>query len=393
MQSKRSDVLHYLASIVERERRSIKEANHKDMVAIQSNDKALVDRLKVDDHKVDEMKNALINTAHQDDPDGKLLYEYTNPEGLLFKNFTVPFGTILIIYESRPDVTIEAAAMAFKSGNKILLKGGKEARMTNLILVNLWKEALIQFGFDPTLIRYLDYSRSEIQQFISSKSEKIDLVIPRGGDALIQFVIQHSVAPVIVSGRGNNFVYVHDSADTDMAIQLICNGKNRISVCNATDKVLIDKRLPALNDFIHILVGKLALMDISVYGDHSLKGISDQITIETNEAVMYEEFLSHKLMLCIVEDGHEAIRRINKYSGGHSASIVTKDHDIAENFLNETDCAAVYHNASTRFTDGGQVGFGGEMAISTQKLHFRGPVGMAQLVTNKWKVYGHGHIR
>ena len=393
MQSKRSDVLHYLASIVERERRSIKEANHTDMVAIQSNDMALIDRLKVDDHKVDEMKNALINTAVQDDPDDRILYDYTNPDGLLFKNVTVPFGTILIIYESRPDVTIEAAAMAFKSGNKILLKGGKEARMTNLILVDLWQEALLQFGFDPTVIRYLDYNRSEIQQFISSKSEKIDLVIPRGGDALIQFVLQHSVAPVIVSGRGNNFVYVHDSAETDLATQLICNGKSRISVCNATDKVLIDKRLPELNDFIHILVAKLALMGISVYGDNSLRGISDQVTIDTNEAVMYEEFLSHKILLSIVEDVYEAISKINKYSGGHSASIVTKDIDIAEKFMNETDCAAVYHNASTRFTDGGQVGFGGEMAISTQKLHFRGPVGMAQLVTNKWKVYGHGHIR
>ena len=393
MQSKRSDVLHYLASIVERERRSIKDANHTDMVAIQSNDKALVDRLKVDDHKIDEMKNALINTAVQDDPDGRILYDYTNPDGLLFKNVTVPFGTILIIYESRPDVTIEAAAMAFKSGNKILLKGGKEARMTNLILVDLWQEALLQFGFDPSVIRYLDYNRSEIQQFISSKSEKIDLVIPRGGDALIQFVLQHSVAPVIVSGRGNNFVYVHDSAETDLATQLICNGKARISVCNATDKVLIDKRLPELNDFIHILVAKLALMGISVYGDNSLRGISDQVTIDTNEAVMYEEFLSHKILLSIVEDVYEAISKINKYSGGHSASIVTKDIDIAEKFMNETDCAAVYHNASTRFTDGGQVGFGGEMAISTQKLHFRGPVGMAQLVTNKWKVFGHGHIR
>ena len=393
MQRKRSDVLHYLASIVERERRSIKEANHTDMVAIQSNDMALIDRLKVDDHKVDEMKNALINTAVQDDPDDRILYDYTNPDGLLFKNVTVPFGTILIIYESRPDVTIEAAAMAFKSGNKILLKGGKEARMTNLILVDLWQEALLQFGFDPSVIRYLDYNRSEIQQFISSKSEKIDLVIPRGGDALIQFVLQHSVAPVIVSGRGNNFVYVHDSAETDLATQLICNGKARISVCNATDKVLIDKRLPELNDFIHILVAKLALMGISVYGDNSLRGISDQVTIDTSETVMYEEFLSHKILLSIVEDVHEAITRINKYSGGHSASIVTKDVDIAEKFMNETDCAAVYHNASTRFTDGGQVGFGGEMAISTQKLHFRGPVGMAQLVTNKWKVYGHGHIR
>lgn len=393
MHKNRSEVLRYLADLLERHRNYIIDANQSDISTVKGEDPALIDRLKADGKKINEMKMALLNTAMQDDPDGKVLYEYTNSEGLLFRNVTVPFGTILIIYESRPDVTIEATAMAFKSGNKIILKGGKEARNTNLYLVNLWKDALSKFGFDHENVKYLDYTRTEIQEFISSKNEVVDLIIPRGGDALIQFVQQYAVAPVIVSGRGNNFVYVHSKADIQMAVNVIANGKSRISVCNATDKVLIDKNIDDVNGFVYSIMEKLHQMDIQVYGDNSLLGFSDKLMIDAEEAVMYEEFLSPKILLSIAEDVDDAILKINKYSGGHSATIVTMDKEIAQRFINETDCAAVYHNASTRFTDGGQVGFGGEMAISTQKLHFRGPVGMAQLVTNKWMIYGNGHTR
>lgn len=393
MHKNRSEVLRYLADLLERHRNYIIDANQSDISTVKGEDPALIDRLKADGKKIDEMKMALLNTAMQDDPDGKVLYEYTNSEGLLFRNVTVPFGTILIIYESRPDVTIEATAMAFKSGNKIILKGGKEARNTNLYLVNLWKDALTKFGYDHEIVKYLDYTRTEIQEFISSKNEVVDLIIPRGGDALIQFVLQHAVAPVIVSGRGNNFVYVHSKADIQMAVNVIANGKSRISVCNATDKVLIDKNIDDVNGFVYSIMEKLHQMGIQVYGDNSLLGFSDKLMIDAEEAVMYEEFLSPKILLSIAEDVDDAILKINKYSGGHSATIVTMDKEIAQRFMNETDCAAVYHNASTRFTDGGQVGFGGEMAISTQKLHFRGPVGMAQLVTNKWMIYGNGHTR
>ncbi len=393
MHKNRSEVLRYLADLLERHRNYIIDANQSDISTVKGEDPALIDRLKVDGKKIDEMKMALVNTAMQDDPDDKVLYEYTNSEGLLFRNVTVPFGTILIIYESRPDVTIEATAMAFKSGNKIILKGGKEARNTNLYLVNLWKDALTKFGYDHEIVKYLDYTRTEIQEFISSKNEVVDLIIPRGGDALIQFVLQHAVAPVIVSGRGNNFVYVHSKADIQMAVNVIANGKSRISVCNATDKVLIDKNIDDVNGFVDSIMEKLHQMDIQVYGDNSFLGFSDKLMIDAEEGVMYEEFLSPKILLSIAEDVDDAILKINKYSGGHSATIVTMDKEIAQRFMNETDCAAVYHNASTRFTDGGQVGFGGEMAISTQKLHFRGPVGMAQLVTNKWMIYGNGHTR
>ena len=389
----RSKVLNLLAELINGNRNEIFEANKNDVHQAGKEDISVTERLKVDDIKINDMIKSLQSTALKSNPDGLILYQYKNDEGLLFQNVTVPFGSILIIYESRPDVTIEAAAMAFKSGNTILLKGGKEARNTNIILVALWKIALVDNGFRGDEIKYLDFSRQEIQDLISTKRSGIDLIIPRGGDKLIEFVLKNACSPVIVSGRGNNFVYVHNSANLDMAIDIIINGKTRISVCNATDKVLLDRNLMKNIPFLENLIKRLTEINIKILGDINFKTISDQIYIAENEGIMYEEFLSPKIMLCVAEDLRDAVRKINTYSGGHSACIVTEDIDIAQKFMDETDCAAVYHNASTRFTDGGQVGFGGEMAISTQKLHFRGPVGMDQLVTNKWMIFGKGHIR
>ncbi len=389
----RSKVFNILAEKLSIYRNAILEANIQDMIQAGKEDISLTERLKVDDIKINDMINSLHAIAVKPNPDGLIMYQYQNDEGLLFQNVSVPFGTILIIYESRPDVTIEAAAMAFKSGNTILLKGGKEARNTNLILIDLWQQSLVDCGYIGNEVSYLDFSREEIQDFISKKSSGIDLIIPRGGDRLIDFVVQNASAPVIVSGRGNNFVYVHDSADLDMAINIVTNGKTRISVCNATDKVLIDVKLLNNRSFISDLIKKLDQMDIKILGDSNFAKMSDIIEITENDKIMYEEFLSPKIMLCVAKDVYDAIRKINTYSGGHSASIVAENLDVVQIFMTSTDCAAVYHNASTRFTDGGQVGFGGEMAISTQKLHFRGPVGMDQLVTNKWMIYGKGHIR
>jgi glutamate-5-semialdehyde dehydrogenase len=369
----------------------IKEVNQQDLSNAPTNDIALLDRLKVDDRKLDEMITSLHHTSSKKDPDGKVIYEYRNKDGLLFQNVSCPFGKILIIYESRPDVTIEAAAMAFKSGNYILLKGGKEARGTNLLLTQLWKQALHGSGYDETLIQYLDFNREETQAFISQKQSGLDLIIPRGGDTLIEFVLQHASAPVIVSGRGNNFVYLHEDANLEMALAIIINGKSRISVCNALDKVLINRILS--REFIHRLIDELSKNGILVLGDGTMGDFSHLLQLHEDEAIWYEEFLSSKILLSLSENADSAINTINKYSGGHSAAIITSNHPVADHFMKNVDCAAVYHNASTRFTDGGQVGFGGEMAISTQKLHFRGPVGMDQLVTNKWLVFGNGHIR
>jgi glutamate-5-semialdehyde dehydrogenase len=309
------------------------------------------------------------------------------------ENKAVPFGKILIIYESRPDVTIEASVIAFKAGNKVLLKGGKEAGKTNTFLIKLWQEALSQNDMDKNFVRYLDYGREQTQDLIKNNIEGIDLIIPRGGEGLINFVTENAKIPVIVSGRGNNFLYVDKEADFEMAVKLILNGKQRISVCNALDKVLIHKDLPDLKASIVKLADNLIAKNIEVLGDKSVSLFSDKIKEIAGEAIFGEEFLAAKIFLSLVGSVDEAIEKINKYSGHHSASIVTKNKEIARKFQDEVDSAAVHHNSSVRLTDGGQFGFGAEIGTSTQKLHARGPIGVRQLVTNKWYIYGNGQIR
>ncbi len=309
------------------------------------------------------------------------------------ENRTVPFGTILIIYEARPDVSIEAAIIALKAGNRILLKGGKEARNTNLFLANLWKLALLENGADPDFVKYLDISREETQNLITGGAEKFDVVIPRGGETLIDFVLSNSKVPVIVSGRGNNFAYIDCDADFEMALEIVLDGKSRLSVCNALDKILIDEKIPDPDKKTDRLVAALNAKNIEVFGDSSVQNANPSVTLFGDEEIWFEEFLSAKILVAMVSGIDEAIEKINKYSGGHSAAIITKNAEHAEKFMQEVDCAAVYHNASTRFTDGGEFGLGAEIAISTQKLHFRGPLGAEHLLTNKWFVFGSGQTR
>jgi glutamate-5-semialdehyde dehydrogenase len=328
------------------------------------------------------------------DPEGKVLSSGTHANGMLIENRVVPFGNILIIYESRPDVTIEAAITAFKAGNKIILKGGKEARLSNLYLVKLWHEALEKNGADKSYVQYLDLPREEVQKLIrNERGEKVDLIIPRGGEGLINYIKKNSTAPVIISGRGNNFLYVDEDADLEMATDIILNGKSRLSVCNALDKVLFNENISNLGGVIKSIYEKLEAMGIEVWGDKVTCTLNENIHQITDDSIFGEEFLSAKILQSTVKNLDEAIAVINKYSGGHSASIVTRDNVKAAKFQNEVDCAAVYHNASTRFTDGGEFGFGAEIAISTQKLHFRGPLGLGELVTNKWFVFGNGQVR
>jgi glutamate-5-semialdehyde dehydrogenase len=391
--SKKNKVLTSLADLLRQNRAQIIEANLQDMADYPEMDEAMKDRLKVDEKKIDEMIRSLTQVASLNDPEGKTLYAYTREDGLLIENRTVPFGTILIIYESRPDVTIEAAATAFKAGNRILLKGGKESYHTNSFLTKLWQQALEKTSIDSRYVQYLHLTREETQRLIKENTHRVDLIIPRGGENLIRFIQENTTIPIIVSGRGNNFLYVDKNCDFEMAVRIILNGKKRISVCNALDKVLIDENLPNIQDKIAQLVSALKSRGIEVLGNSSVYGLNSEI-IETNdEKVLYEEFLAPKIFLSLVPDITEAIRLINAYSGKHSATIVTNEFPQATRFMQEVDCAAVYHNASTRFTDGGEFGLGAEIAISTQKLHFRGPIGAEQLVTNKWFVYGNGHIR
>lgn len=342
------------------------------------------------------MIQSLKETIEQPDPVGREKYQYTHPQGMQIYNRTAPFGTILIIYESRPDVTIEAAALAFKAGNKILLKGGKEAKNSNLWLVDLWHKALALEGLDTTYIQYLDYSREQTLDLLKNSEQNIDLIVPRGGDQLIHLVKTNSSAPVLVSGRGNNFIYIHDQADPAKALDIVVNSKlHKISVCNATDKVLIDQNHPDLKQITETLVAALHASEVEILGDTSLASQKDQlkIGITKDESIWYEEFLAKKILVAEIDNLDQAIQKINQYSGRHTAVIVTEDQHAATRFMEEIDAASVIHNASSRYTDGGQFGLGAELAISTDKLHHRGPLGLNQLVTNKWYVYGNGQVR
>jgi len=388
----RNNVLLTMAELLDQERETIISSNKKDLEAYKGEDISMFDRLKVNDFKVNEMIAAAKHLASQEDPVGVERFAFKHDNGMQVYNKTASFGTVLIIYESRPDVTVEAAGIAFKSGNKILLKGGKESLNSNLKIVELWHQALEKHGAVSEWVTYLQFDRTKTQTFLEKPTQKVDLIVPRGGERLIAFVKKHATCPVIISGRGNNFVYVHKEANIDIAIDIILNGKSKISACNAIDKVLIDTNLPNKTAFTNQLLSKLKAMQIEVLGDTFFSKL-DQVTGISSNDIWYEEFLDYKILIGEITSNENAIEMINKYSGGHSSVIITDNEAEAILFMENIDTAAVYHNASSRFTDGGQLGLGGELAISTDKLHQRGPIGLKHLVTNKWYVHGNGQIR
>ena len=382
-----------MTRLLSQERETILVANRIDVKTFAEDDKAMYDRLIVNGSKIDGMIESLEQLVSQEDPVGKDIFHFIHENGLKVTNKTAAFGTVMIIYESRPDVTVEAGGIAFKSGNKILLKGGKEAINSNLAIVDLWHKALEENDISKNWVEYMNFNRQETQEFLKNPTQKTDLIVPRGGEKLIAFVKDNATCPVIVSGRGNNFVYVHTEADLDKAIGIIVNAKTaKISACNALDKVLIDSNLEDFDTFMHKLLAKLKAHKVEILGDEIVAKFKGVKTIPS-EDTWYEEFLDHKILIAMVSSKEVAIAKINKYSGGHSASIITENKKVANEFLESVDSAAVYHNASTRFTDGFQFGLGGELAISTDKLHHRGPMGMQHLVTNKWYILGDGQIR
>lgn len=390
---KRNAVLSRMAELLEEERTNLKTVNQQDINNYSGDDLAMEKRLLVDDAKIDGMILSMQQLASQEDPIGVERFHFDHENGMKIINKTAAFGTIMIIYESRPDVTVEAGGIAFKSGNKILLKGGKESLLSNLKIVELWHQALKENNVSTEWVEYLNYNREDTQAFLEKPTQKVDLIVPRGGEKLIAFVKKHATCPVIISGRGNNFVYVNKEADLKKALDIIINGKtSNISVCNALDKILIDTNLENWEAFAKKITAELQQRNVSVLGDESISIVTNVPQIES-ELIWYEEFLDHKIVIGTSNSDQEAIDKINKYCGGHSASIITKNDAIAQEFMENVDTAAVYQNASTRFTDGGQFGLGGELAISTDKLHQRGPIGLQHLVTNKWYIYGNGQIR
>lgn len=390
----KNNVLQSMMDILDKKRDQIIEANEKDRTNFQRDDQALYDRLIVDNTKIDQMIQAIREVKAQEDPVGKQISEIILDTGLKIVNKTDPFGTIMIIYESRPDVTIEAAVVAFKANNKILLKGGREAYHSNVALEKCWHEALEENELSTEWIRLMHINREETQKFLENPTEKLDLIVPRGGERLIEFVKRNATCPVLISGRGNNFLYVAEDADWKQTIAVIINAKtDKISGCNALDKVLLNPNMPDYENRLNELRDALQQLNVEIVVDESIKKILPQVKAMESEKVWDEEFLALKIAFGTIDNLDAAIEKVNAHSGRHSSVIMTADKEKAQKFMEQVDSAAVYHNASTRFTDGGQMGVGAELAISTDKLHHRGPLGLEQLVTNKYYVYGEGHIR
>lgn len=390
----KNNVLSSMITIIESSRADILKANQQDLDAFHRDDRALYDRLVVDEAKIDEMIRAIETVKSQPDPIGQVRSSGVLDNGLRIENRTAPFGTILIIYESRPDVTIEAAVLAFKANNKILLKGGKEAVHTNRVLVDCWHKALKENELSADWIQLITLDREATREFLKNPKEPIDLIVPRGGEKLISFVKEHATCAVLVSGRGNNFAYISSDADWEKLQGVVVNAKTaKISACNALDKVLIDQNTPELAEKLEQLTAVLREHSVQILAEESLLPLVKGAESIQDESVWYEEFLAPKICFGMIDGLESAIEKINKYSGGHSNVILTADQGKADKFMQQVDSAAVYHNASTRFTDGGAMGVGAELAISTDKLHHRGPLGLEQLVTNKYYVYGDGQTR
>ncbi|WP_435132124.1 glutamate-5-semialdehyde dehydrogenase [Formosa sp. A9] len=390
----KNNVLQSMIELLDTQRAQLLSANKKDLEAFNKDDQAMYDRLIVDDKKIDGMITAVKEVMLQDDPIGQTISHRLLDNGLEITNKTAPFGTIMIIYESRPDVTIEAAVLAFKANNKILLKGGKEAINSNKVLVDFWHQALKTHGLDTNYIQLLTLNREETQNFLKNPSEKLDLIVPRGGERLIQFVKEHARCAVLVSGRGNNFMFIDKTADWDNTLKVVLNAKtDKISACNALDKILVHKDIPNYEQKLKDLEATLKAKDVEILVDSETQNTLKDAALVPNESVWHEEFLALKCCIGTVASLDEAITKINTFSGGHSATIMTNSKEKAITFMEAVDCAAVYQNASTRFTDGGKMGVGAELAISTDKLHHRGPLGLKELVTNKYYIFGDGHVR
>lgn len=388
----RKKILENIAKFLDEKRDSIKNANKIDVDNAKEAElsSALIDRLVITDKEIDGMIKAVMEISMQKEVVGEVVSGYTRPNGLKIRKVRVPLGIVGIIYESRPNVTIDSAALCIKSGNCAILRGGKEAINTNKVLSEVVSEALTVSGFSKESIFLIqDTNRDIIKDMVQAKG-LIDVVIPRGGENLINFVTDNAKIPVIMHNKGVCHVFIDESADYQDALSITFNAKvQRPSACNALETLLIHKN--AVDNVLTEIANMLQEVDVDLRGcPETLKYVDCRPAIEEDYYAEYNDLI---LAIKVVENIDEAISHINKYGSGHSESIVTKNYYMAEKFLNEIDAAAVYVNASTRFTDGGEFGLGAEIGISTQKLHVRGPMGAEDLTTTKYMIYGSGQLR
>ena len=392
--SKKDDALLAIAKALREHSEEIIKANSID---IKNGEEAgltvsLLDRLRLDEARIEGMAAGVEQVAALPDPVGRVLDGRTLKNGLKIQKVSVPMGVIGIIYEARPNVTSDAAALCLKAGNAVILRGGKEAINSNTAIMAVMREAVKNVGFPEDCVALVTDTTRQSATELMQLSEYLDVLIPRGGAGLIKSVVNNSKVPVIETGVGNCHVYVDDSADVKMAADIVFNAKtSRPSVCNAIETVLVhkdiaDKALPAIK-------AELDKMNVEIRGCERTKQILGDSIIPATEDDYAREFLDYILAIKVVDSIDDAIAHIAKYSSGHSESIVTSDYRNADKFTSCVDSAAVYVNASTRFTDGGEFGLGAEIGISTQKLHARGPMGLNELTSSKYVIHGDGQIR
>lgn len=391
--AKKNQVLEAVADSLVADSKALLTANAIDVENGRKNQmpEGLVDRLMLTEARIASMAEGLRQVAALEDPIGEVTGMKKRPNGLLIGQKRVPLGVIGIIYEARPNVTADAFALCFKTGNVVILKGGSDAIHSNTAIVDCIRRTLDENGITKDAIQLIsDTSRETAGEFMKM-NEYVDVLIPRGGKGLIKAVVNNSTIPVIETGTGNCHIYVDESADLQMAADIVMNAKTqRVGVCNACESLLVHEKVK--DAFLPVLAERLRTKNVEMRADEEAKALIPDAVTATEED-WGTEYLDYILSIKVVGSADEAIRHINRYNTGHSEAIITRDYNNAQKFLDEVDAAAVYVNASTRFTDGFEFGFGDEIGISTQKLHARGPMGLLALTSTKYIIYGNGQIR
>lgn len=391
--NKKNEVLNCVAKNLIKDAKTLIAENAKDMETGKANGmpEGLLDRLLLTEKRIEQMAEGLEQVAALDDPIGEVLSMKKRPNGLRIGQKRVPLGVVGIIYEARPNVTADAFGLCFKTSNVVILKGGSDAIHSNVAIVHTIQNSLQDMGLNPDYIQIIEDTDRETTAKFMKMNAYVDVLIPRGGAGLIRSVVENATIPVIETGTGNCHIYVDESADLDMAVNIILNAKTqRVGVCNACESLLIHEKVA--DAIMPVLAKKLQEKQVTMVADENLASKADGIGAATEED-WGKEYLDYKISMKTVSNVDEAIAHINKYNTGHSESIITKNYENAMKFLDEVDAAAVYVNASTRFTDGFEFGFGAEIGISTQKLHARGPMGLQALTTTKYIIFGNGQVR
>ncbi len=370
----------------------LKEANAIDVEASRKNgrNETFIDRLTLTDKRIATMIEGLKQIIALPDPVGEIVEDYTVPSGIEITKVRAPLGVIGIIYEARPNVTVDAAALCLKSGNGVVLRGGKDAINSNRVLYAIMKSAIESVGLDGDSVQFIDDVSRDASAAMLEQEGYVDVVIPRGGEGLKKFVLEHAKMPVIASAGGNCHIYVEKTADLDEAVNIVVNAKvQRPSTCNAVEHILVDEEIAS--EFIPRVCDALKAFDVEIIGDETSRKFYD-MGVATDEDYK-TEFLDYKISFKVVDGVEEAVTIINENGTSHSEAILSSDESKQEYFAKYVDAAAVYFNASTRFTDGFEFGLGAEMGISTQKLHVRGPIALKELTSVKYVVKGHGEVR